>query len=566
VAYGVVGGLKQGDPRRIGPYRLVGRLGRGGMGHVYLGVSAGGRPVAVKVIRADLATDPEFRVRFAREVAAVRRVSGLFTALVVDADVDSGVPWLATAYVAGPSLAEAVTGGGPMTARPALALAAGLAESLSAIHAAGVVHCDLKPSNVLLSPDGPRVIDFGISHAAGPGRSTGPAAAAGWVTGSPGFMSPEQALGGEIGPPSDIFSLGAVLTFAATGRGPFGRGSRPEVAYRLVYGLPDLSEMPAGLRSLVERCLTKDPVQRPTADEVLDAANEGHPAPGWLPAAPLSVLAPAGLAGYAGPAGYAMSAARPSGRRWRRPLTAAGVTSGVLAASVAVSFALGAVGPRSPAVRLAPRAAASPTPTASPSAATVPGTRYPADPGAGSPAHRPRAAIIPAHVAADSPRPSRPPPSAAATSPSASPSPVSPSASPSPVSPSPSPSITVSPSPAAPSSPPPGMSPSPAPAPEITGSGTYREGTWVYFDVQYADPGNDARGFGFMGVNGSRWMEATYPFSSPDEGIAGPGNVAYPLDLECGTAGQHVAVVEAWIYDTAGQSSQPVRISLACPS
>src|SRR5437764_9243080 len=517
------------------------------MGHVFVGLSAGGRPVAVKVIRADLAADPEFRVRFAREVAAVRQVSGLFTALVLDADVDSAVPWLATAYVAGPSLAEAVTGDGPMAARPALGLAAGLAESLYAIHAAGVIHCDLKPSNVLLSPDGPRVIDFGISRAAGPERSTVAAAGVGWVTGSSGFMSPEQALGGEIGPPSDIFSLGAVLTFAATGRGPFGRGSRPEVAYRLVYGPPDLSEVPAGLRTLVERCLTKDPGQRPTADEVLAAANEGHPTPGWLPAAPRSALAPAG---------YAESAARPSGRRWRRPLTAAGVTSGVLAASVAVSFALGAVGPRSPAARLAPRAAASPT--AAPSAATVPGARYPADPGASSPAHGPRAAIIPVQVAADSPRPSRPPPSTASAA-------VSPSASPSPVSPSPSPSITASPSPAAPSSPP-GVSPSPAPAPEITGSVTYREGTWVYFDVQYADPGNVARGFGFMGVNGSRWMEAAYPFSNPDEGIAGPGNVAYPLDLECGTAGQHVAEVAAWIYDTAGQSSQPVRISLVCPS
>jgi len=542
----VVGGLKQGDPQRIGPYRLIGRLGRGGMGHVYLGLSAGGRPVAVKVIRADLAADPEFRVRFAREVAAVRQVGGLFTALVVDAEVDTAVPWLATAYVPGPSLAEAVTSDGPVAARRALALAAGLAESLSAIHAAGVVHCDLKPSNVLLSPDGPRVIDFGISRAAG----TVSAAGVGWVTGSPGFMSPEQALGGEIGPPSDIFSLGAVLAFATTGRGPFGRGSRPEVAYRLVYGPPDLGGMPAGLRPLVERCLAKDPGQRPTADEVLDAANEGQPVPGWLPAVPLSALAPAGYAG---------SAARPSGRRWRRPLTAAGVTSCVLAASVAVSFALGAVGPRSPAARLAPRAAASPTPTASPSAATVPGTRYPSDPGVSSPARGPRAAIVPAQVAADSPRPSRPPPSTASAA-------VSPAASPAPASPSPSPSITVSPSPAAPSSPPPSASPSPAPAPEITGSATYREGTWVYFDVQYVDPGNDARGFGFMGVNGSRWMEATYPFSSPDEGIAGPDNIAYPLDLECGTAGQHVAEVEAWIYDTAGQSSQPVRISLACPS
>jgi hypothetical protein len=559
----VIGGLAPEDPGRIGPYRLVARLGRGGMGHVYLGLSAGGRPVAVKVIRADLAADPEFRVRFAREVAAVRQVSGLFTALVLDADVDSAVPWLATAYVAGPSLAEAVTGDGPMAARPALGLAAGLAESLCAIHAAGVVHCDLKPSNVLLSPDGPRVIDFGISRAAGPGKSTVLAAGVGWVTGSPGFMSPEQALGGEIGPPSDIFSLGAVLTFATTGRGPFGRGSRPEVAYRLVYGPPDLGEIPAGLRPLVERCLAKDPAQRPTAGEVLDAANDGQPAPGWLPGPALGALAEGTLAeGVLARAGAAEPPGRPSGRRWWRPLAAAGVTSGMLAASVAVSFALGAVGPRSPAAELAPRAAASPTLTTAPPAPAVPGTRPASAPPVSSPARGPRAAIVPAVVAAGTPRPSRPPSSAASSTTSAT---APPPASSPPASPSPSPSMTVSPSPTASSSPSPGESPSPTPAPEITGSATYREGTLVYFDVQYQDPGNDVRGFGFMGVNGSRWMEATYPFSSPDEGIAGRDSISYPLDLECGTASQHGAEVEAWIYDAAGQSSQPVRISLACP-
>src|ERR1039458_5868355 len=214
------------------------------MGQVFLGLSAGGWPVAVKVIRAELAADQEFRIRFSREVAAARRVSGLFTALVVDADVDGPVPWLATAYVTGPSLSDAVSGHGPMSARPGLALAAGLAEGLSAIHAASVVHCDLKPSNVLLSQDGPRVIDFGISRAAEAVSVTG----TGLVVGSPGFMSPEQAMGEAVGPPSDVFSLGAVLVFAVTGRGPFGEGSRPELAYRLVYRQPRLGPVPPGLR------------------------------------------------------------------------------------------------------------------------------------------------------------------------------------------------------------------------------------------------------------------------------------------------------------------------------
>ena len=451
------------------------------MGHVYLGLSPGGRPVAVKVIRADLAADPEFRVRFAREVAAVRQVSGLFTALVLDADVESALPWLATAYVAGPSLAEAVTGDGPMAARPALALAAGLAESLSAIHAAGVVHCDLKPSNVLLSPDGPRVIDFGISRAAG----TVSAAGVGWVTGSPGFMSPEQALGGEIGPPSDIFSLGAVLSFATTGRGPFGRGSRPEVAYRLVYGRPDLGEIPAACARWSNAAWPRIRSSGPPPTRCWRRRITGSPRAAGCPAGPwvrsLRVRSPRALPA---PAGAAEPPARPSGRRWWRPLTAAGVTSGVLAASVAVSFALSRAGSHPSATSLAPRAAASPALTTAPPA--VPGTRPAAAPRVSSPARGPRAAVNPAVVAVGTQRPTHPPSSTASAA--ASPPAPSPTASP-----SPSPSMTVSPSPTASSSASPGESPSPTPAPEIRGSATYREGIWVYFDVQYEDAGNDAR-------------------------------------------------------------------------
>ena len=271
-------GLQPDDPREIGPYRLLGQLGSGGMGQVFLGMSAGGRPIAVKVIRTELATDPDFRARFRREVAAAQKVSGLFTALVVDADLDSPMPWLATAYVAGPSLTEAVRGHGPLPIRSLLALTAGLAEGLGAIHAAGVVHRDLKPSNVLLAEDGPRVIDFGISEAA----EASAAAGANVMIGSPGYMSPEQVLGVDIGPASDVFSLGAVLTFAATGRGPFGAGSNAALMYRLVNSPADLSSVPDELRSLVGGCLAKHPGDRPTAHELLAEVGALQPAPGWL--------------------------------------------------------------------------------------------------------------------------------------------------------------------------------------------------------------------------------------------------------------------------------------------
>jgi serine/threonine protein kinase len=257
--------LQPADPRRIGPYVLEGRLGSGGMGRVYLGRSPGGRLVAIKVIRADLAENPDFRARFAREASAARKVSGIFTAPVVDADLDGQVPWLATSYIAGPSLADAVAERGPMPSALVLRLAAGLAEGLTAIHSAGVVHRDLKPANVLLAEDGPRLIDFGISRSMEASSIT----RTGTVVGSPGFMSPEQAEGRPVGPPSDIFSLGAVLTFAATGEGPFGEGSTVALLYRVVTSEPNIQGVPDEIRPLIKRCLAKDPEQRPTAAQLL---------------------------------------------------------------------------------------------------------------------------------------------------------------------------------------------------------------------------------------------------------------------------------------------------------
>ena len=271
--------LESGDPRRVGRYQLLGRLGAGGMGQVFLGQSPGGRLVAVKLIRAELAADREFRARFAREVAAARHVSGMFTAAVVDADSEAPQPWLVTAYVAGPSLADAVGGQGPLPLASVLTLAAGLAEGLGAIHAEGMVHRDLKPSNVLLASDGPRIIDFGISRAVDATALT----RANFVVGSPGFMSPEQARGDEAGPASDIFSLGAVLTFAAVGEGPFGVGAATELLYRVVHDLPDTRQLPGQIRPLVERCLAKDPGWRPTTDQLLSDLGTIDSGTDWLP-------------------------------------------------------------------------------------------------------------------------------------------------------------------------------------------------------------------------------------------------------------------------------------------
>ncbi len=273
--------LRPEDPQRVSRYQLLARLGSGGMGRVFLGQSPGGRLVAVKVIRPELAENPDFRARFAREVTAARMVSGIFTAPVVDADPDGPQPWLVTAYVDGRSLADAVASQGPLPVASVLTLAAGLAEGLDAIHAAGVVHRDLKPSNVILAPDGPRIIDFGLSRA----PDTSALTRTGWVAGSPGFMSPEQAEGHQAGPPSDIFSLGAVLTFAATGDGPFGTGPPTVLLYRVVHGAPALEAIPGRLRHLIERCLDKDSRRRPTAEQILAEPGLLMPAAEWQPAA-----------------------------------------------------------------------------------------------------------------------------------------------------------------------------------------------------------------------------------------------------------------------------------------
>lgn len=257
--------LRASDPAQLGRYRLIGRLGDGGMGEVYLARSPGGRKVAVKVIKAELAQDADFRARFSREVEAAKRVGGIFTAPVVDADPDCERPWLATAYVEGKSLAQTIRDQGPMDTESVLRLAAGLAEGLAAIHQAGVIHRDLKPSNVLLAADGPRIIDFGISRPMDAGDLT----SSGTILGSPGFMSPEQAEGLPVGPSADTFSLGAVLTFAATGDGPFGSARDTVLLYRVIYTAPNLAKVPGPVRPLIERCLAMDPAARPTPDEII---------------------------------------------------------------------------------------------------------------------------------------------------------------------------------------------------------------------------------------------------------------------------------------------------------
>ncbi|MDN3259549.1 serine/threonine-protein kinase [Streptomyces sp. CSDS2] len=328
--------LGPGDPPAIGAYRLLARLGAGGMGQVYLARSDRGRTVAVKLVRAELAEREEFRARFRQEVHAARRVGGYWTAPVLDADTEADVPWVATGYVAGPSLQQVVGHDhGALPERSVRILAAGLAQALADIHAAGLVHRDLKPSNVLVTIDGPRVIDFGIARAletAAPGEEG--LTRTGALVGSPGFMAPEQVRGDRITPASDVFCLGSVLAYAATGSLPFGTADSGVHAlmFRIAQEEPDLTGVPEGIADLVRDCLRKDPASRPSPAEILertgmeDTVTGGRSRDPWLPSALVAQLGrhavrlleaenPEGAGGAPapGPAGHGNGTAPPAG-------------------------------------------------------------------------------------------------------------------------------------------------------------------------------------------------------------------------------------------------------------
>ncbi|MER6953037.1 protein kinase [Streptomyces sp. NPDC000618] len=325
--------LGDDEPTTVGPYRLLGRLGSGGMGRVFLGRSAGGRTVAVKIVHPHLALDEEFRARFRREVDAARRVGGAWTAPVLDADPEAAVPWVATGYAAGPSLAAAVASDGPLPHHSVRVLGAGLAEALAAVHELGLVHRDVKPSNVLLTVDGPLLIDFGIARAT---DGTASLTSTGVSVGSPGYMAPEQILGRGASGAADVFSLGAVLAYAATGQPPFPGDSSAALLYRVVHEPPELGEPEGGLlrgdlREVVEACLAKDPTARPApADLARRLAPEGAArlvADGWLPGALVqqvgrSAVQLLNLEGTAAGAAVAPVASGPV------PFSSAAVTSG----------------------------------------------------------------------------------------------------------------------------------------------------------------------------------------------------------------------------------------------
>lgn len=333
--------LHSDDPKSVGGYRLLDRLGAGGMGVVYRARARSGRDVAIKVVHAQYAADAVFRTRFRQEIAAVRKVSGAFTAPVLDADPEAARPWMATQYVPGPSLARRIRDRGALPDAELRGLALGLVEALRDIHRAGVVHRDLKPANVLLAEDGPRVIDFGISRAAENHQTL---TETGQMIGTPPFMSPEQLVDARaVGPASDVFSLGALLVYAVTGRGPFDADSPYLTAYRVVHDEPVLDGVGAPLHGLLERCLSKEPADRPGLDElareltaVLPEPADGDPATMTLRSDRLPAVEPAHPPTVADPRGPT----RP--RRRVRALLAA---TGTVGAAVLGLTAYSTLGP-----------------------------------------------------------------------------------------------------------------------------------------------------------------------------------------------------------------------------
>ena len=359
--------LRDGDPSRIGGFRLVARLGAGGMGVVYLATAKDGTQVAVKVLRPELGDDADFRVRFRREVALLARVQGLCTVRVIGADTESATPFLATEYAPGPSLAEYVPQYGPLSPDMLYGLATGLAEALTAIHAVGVIHRDLKPGNVLLTPTGPKVIDFGIAQALDSTAVT----RTGLTVGSPGFMAPEQVIG-QAGQPADIFAWGLTVAYAASGQSPFGVGPTDAILYRILHEEPSIPAIPEPLGSLIASTLAKDPVARPSASSILTRLATAAAVPGDPGLHPTqTVLA---QTWQAPPVAAPVTSATPK-PRWRLPVL---VTVAALVAALAgggAAIAVGKPGATEPSpteTRQATAPQSPPTPASRPSQSASP--------------------------------------------------------------------------------------------------------------------------------------------------------------------------------------------------
>lgn len=377
--------LLQTDPSQVGRYRLVARLGAGGMGVVYLGASQDGQQVAVKVLRPELADNPEFRARFGREVTMLTRVQGVCTVRVIQADTKGPKPFLVTEFADGPSLSEYINARGPLDARMLYGLATGLAEALTAIHAAGIVHRDLKPSNVLLTAGGPKVIDFGIAQA----LDTTSLTKTGLTVGSAGFMAPEQVMG-KAWTPADIFTWGVTVAYAASGQAPFGTGPPDAIMYRIVHAAPDVSAVPPRLRPLVEAALAKEPRDRPTAPQLLSELTHTAAQPSVGSGNPTqTILAQTWHPSDPGPTGPPPGSAPPgrprSSRRGKILLPVVLSLAFVLAAAgtaVGLALAGGSHGPHTPGgasttqtlpAQITPANTTSPTtaPPTSPAAATT---------------------------------------------------------------------------------------------------------------------------------------------------------------------------------------------------